>query len=209
MQEPSTVYVVDDDPDMRKSLQRLMDSVNQPVREFATAQEFLDAYDPDSPGCLVLDVRMPGMSGVELQKALASKGFPIPVILVTGHADVAMAVEAMKRGAIDFIEKPFRAQALLDSIQRALGRDAEHRSNKAKHDVLEARLTLLTPREHEVVDLVVTGKTNKQIALLLGVSPQAIDAHRAKAMARLQVDSVAALIRLVLESRIVSVDQQA
>lgn len=208
MQEPSTVYVVDDDPDMRKSLKRLMDSVNQPVREFATAQEFLDAYDPDSPGCLVLDVRMPGMSGVELQKALASKGFPIPVILVTGHADVAMAVEAMKRGAIDFIEKPFRAQELLDSIQRALGSDAEHRSNKAKHDVLEARLTLLTPREHEVVDLVVTGKTNKQIALLLGVSPQAIDAHRAKAMARLQVDSVAALIRLVLESRTVFVARQ-
>jgi len=200
MKPESTVFVVDDDADVRRSLTRLMEEVNQPVQAFNSAREFLDAYKPSDAGCVVLDVRMPGMSGTELQKKLAADGVEIPVIIITGHGDVPMAVEAMQRGAVDFIEKPVRPQLLIDRIQQALARDAERRRSKAERDAIAARLALLTAREREVVDRAVTGMTNKGIAAQLGVSPQAIDGHRVNAMAKMGVSSVPELVRLMLKA---------
>lgn len=194
-----TVFVVDDDPGMRDGLRMLAESVGLSTEVYASAQEFLDAYDPNRPGCLVLDVRMPGMSGIELQKKLKANGMTIPVILVTGHGDIPMAVEALQNGALDFIEKPYRPQLVLDRIQQALTRDAEARRAKARSDAIAARFTLLTSRERDVVDLAVTGMTNKQIAARFGVSPQAIDAQRAKAMEKLDADTVVDLVRLTLK----------
>ena len=194
-----TVFVVDDDPAVRKSLTRLMEQVELPVRDFRNAQEFLQFYTPHTPGCLVLDVRMPGMSGLELHRELVHRGWSIPVLFLTAHGDVPMAVDALKRGAFDFIEKPLRGQLLIDTIRRALVTDAEQRQNADRKDSIENRFGLLTPRELEVVNMVVEGKNNKSIAGELGVSPQAIDARRSRAMAKLQVDSIAELVRLVVE----------
>ena len=199
MQANSTVFVVDDDPAVRKSLSRLMEQVELPVRDFRNAQDFLESYSPDLPGCLVLDVRMPGMSGLELHRELLQRGWRIPVLFLTAHGDVPMAVDALKRGAFDFIEKPLRGQLLIDTIRRALVCDAEQRAQADRHDSIESRFDLLTPREMEVVAMVVEGKNNKGIAGELGVSPQAIDARRSRAMAKLQVESIAELVRLVVE----------
>ena len=198
MKPDSTVFVVDDDPDVRQSLTRLMEEVKQPVQAFGSAGEFLEAYDPADAGCLVLDVRMPGMSGTELQKKLLADGVTIPVIIITGHGDVPMAVETMQRGAIDFMGKPVSPQLLLDRLQQALARDCECRRSKAERDAIAARVALLTPREREVVDLAVTGMTNKGIAAQLGVSSQAIDSHRAKAMTKMGANSVPELVKLML-----------
>lgn len=197
-----TVYIVDDDPDVRKSLGRLMESVRLAFRTFETANEFLKAFDADGPSCLVLDVRMPGISGMELQRQFAENDITIPVIMVTGHGDVPMAVEALQRGVIDFMEKPVNPQKLLDRIHQALAQDIERRRTMAERDAAGARFALLTEREREVVGLAVRGQTNKQIAIQLGVSPQAIDATRARAMDKLQVNSVAELVRLTLEAGI-------
>ncbi len=198
MNPDSTVFVVDDDPDVRQSLIRLMEAVDQPVRAFGSAGEFLEAYDPANAGCLVLDVRMPGMSGTELQKKLLADGVTIPIIIITGHGDVPMAVETMQRGAIDFMEKPIRPQVLIDRIQQGLAQDCECRRAKAERDAIAARLVQLTPREREVVDLAVTGMTNKGIAAQLGVSPQAIDSHRVKAMTKMGANTVPELVKLML-----------
>ncbi len=194
-----TVFVVDDDPAVRKSLTRLMEQVELPSQDFRNAQEFLQSYTPDTPGCLVLDVRMPGMSGLELHRELLQRGWRIPVLFLTAHGDVPMAVDALKRGAFDFIEKPLRGQLLIDTIRRALVADAEQRAHADRKDSIEGRFNLLTPREMEVVAMVVEGKNNKGIAAELGVSPQAIDARRSRAMAKLQVESIAELVRLVVE----------
>ncbi|MFH1749257.1 MAG: response regulator [Planctomycetota bacterium] len=199
MKSDSTVFVVDDDPDVRQSLTRLMEEVQQPVQAFGDAEGFLEAYDPTNAGCLVLDVRMPGMSGTELQRKLLADGVTIPIIIITGHGDVPMAVETMQRGAIGFIEKPIRPQVLIDRIQQALALDSECRRSKAEHAALAARVALLTPREREVVDLAVSGLTNKGIAAQLGVSPQAIDSHRVKAMTKMGADSVPELVKLMLK----------
>jgi len=199
MKPDSTVFVVDDDPDVRQSLTRLMEEVEQPVQAFGNASAFLKAYDPASAGCLVLDVRMPGMSGTELHKKLLADSATIPIIIITGHGDVPMAVEALQRGAIGFIEKPIRPQVLIDHIQQALARDCECRRSKTEGDALAARVALLTPRERQVVDLDVSGMTNKGIAAQLGVSPQAIDVHRAKAMTKMGADSVPELVKLMLK----------
>jgi two-component system response regulator FixJ len=193
-----TVYVVDDDRSMRASLRRLLEEVSLRCEGFGTANEFLEAYDPTSPGCLVLDVRMPGMSGIDLHKRLVAEGVTIPVIIISGHGDVPMAADAMRRGAMDFMEKPVSPQLLLDRIQQALTRDAETRRARTERDAVAARVTLLTRREREVVDLAVTGMTNKQIAAQLGVSPQAVDAHRAKAMKKMQANNVTELVRLTI-----------
>ncbi len=198
MRPDSTVFVVDDDPGFRQSLIRLMEAVEQPVRAFGSAAEFLEAYDPANAGCLVLDVRMPGMSGTELQKKLRADGVTIPIIIITGHGDVPMAVETMQRGAIDFIEKPIHPQVLIDRIHQALAEDCECRRAKAERDAIAARLAQFTPREREVVDLAVTGMTNKGIAAQLGVSPQAIDSHRVKAMKKMGANSVPELVKLML-----------
>ena len=199
MMEPKgTVYVVDDDPGVRTSLRRLLEEVSLPCQAFSTANEFLEAYSPASPGCLVLDVRMPGMSGIELHKRLVAEDVTIPVVIISGHGDIPMAADAMRRGAVDFMEKPVSPQLLLDRIQQALARDAETRRAKTERDAVATRAALLTPREREVVDLAVTGMANKQIAAQFGVSPQAIDAHRAKAMKKMQAENVAELVRLMI-----------
>ncbi len=193
------VYIVDDDSGMRKSLRRLLEQINLNVEVCASAQEFLDIYDPARPGCLVLDVRMPGTSGVDLHKQLVASGSTIPVIIITGHGDVAMAVETLKRGALDFFEKPFRSQPLLDRIQQALEIDVEHRRMQARLQVAGTRFAQLTAREEEIARMLVAGRANKQIAAHFGVSVQAIDASRRKAMSKLRVENIVELVVLIKE----------
>jgi two-component system, LuxR family, response regulator FixJ len=194
----TTVYIVDDDQAMRKSLHWLIESVGLNVETFPSARRFLESYRPGRPGCLVLDMRMPGISGLDLQEKLAEQQINLPVIIITGHGDVPMAVRAMKAGAIDFIEKPFNDQVLLDRIQSALEQDAELRSSQALRAEVAARLALLTPREREVMDMVVEGKPNKVIAAQLGVSAKTVEAHRAKVMEKMQARALADLIRMIL-----------
>lgn len=194
-----TVFVVDDDLPMRQSLKFLLESVNLTVRLFESAQAFLDSYDPSEPGCLLLDVRMPSMSGLELQEKLRSQGSRLSVIMMTAFADVPMAVRAMHQGAVDFIEKPFNEQALLECIQRALDRDAKAREENDSALVIEQRFEKLTRREREVAQLVVQGRSNKQIASSLNLSIKTVEQHRAKAMDKMDADSLAALVRMALE----------
>ncbi|MDJ0739661.1 MAG: response regulator FixJ [Gammaproteobacteria bacterium] len=194
----STVFVVDDDQAMRNSLKWLIESVGVQVESFSSADEFLAQYQPSRPGCLVLDVRMPGMSGLELQERLTQRGIHIPVVIITGHGDVPMAVRAMKSGAIDFIEKPFNDEVLLDAIRRALAFGEEQRSHQVEHLQIQQRLQHLTPREHEVMEMVTEGRSNKEIANALGVSAKTIEAHRARVMEKMQAGSLAELVRMVL-----------
>lgn len=201
MQTEPTVFVVDDDDGVRKGLDLLLRSVGLNVEVFSGAPEFLEEYNPDRPGCLVLDVRMPGMSGLELQERLKTEQIDIPIILLTGHGDVPMAVRAVQAGAVDFIEKPFREQVLLDRIQQALLLDAQRRQNRAQRAGVASRLANLTPREREVLRLVVSGKHNKSIAADLGVTVKTIEFHRSKIMEKTQADSVAELVRLVMEDQ--------
>ena len=193
-----TVFVVDDDRAMRESLSWLLDSVGLRVRSYATAADFLAEHDPAQPGCLVLDVRMPGMSGLDLQAELARRGVELPTIVITGHAEVSMAVRAVKAGAIDFIEKPFSDQLLLDRVRQALEIDLEAREVRRRREDARRRLATLTAREREVLDLVVAGKANKEIASALGVSPKTVEVHRAHVMSKMCVDSLAELIRITL-----------
>jgi two-component system response regulator FixJ len=193
-----TVFVVDDDPAMRESLSFLVDSVGLEVECFATARDFLDRYDGRRGGCLVLDVRMPGMSGLELQERLADRGIDIPIVMITGFGDVPMAVRALKRGALDFIEKPFTDQDLLDRIHEALERDRNRRAERARKEDIAARIAKLTPREHQVMDCVLAGKPNKVIAAELTLSPKTIEVHRARMMDKMQVASLAELLQLVI-----------
>jgi RNA polymerase sigma factor (sigma-70 family) len=200
MSSTPTVFVVDDDPAVRDSLRLLLQSAHLPVATFASAQEFLAGYDRAAPGCLVLDVRMPGQSGLELQEELAARGLSLPVIIITGHGDVPMAVRAMKLGAVDFIEKPYNAQVLLERVRHALQEDARRRQEEAERTARTARLNLLTPREREVLRLLAAGKATKGIAALLGISRRTVEVHRAKIMQKMQVESIAALIRIALEA---------
>ena len=193
-----TVFVVDDDRAMRDSLSWLLDSVGLRVRSYATAAEFLADHDPAQPGCLVLDVRMPGMSGLDLQAELARRGVELPTIVITGHAEVSMAVRAVKAGAIDFIEKPFSDQLLLDRVRQALEIDLEAREVRRRREDARRRLATLTAREREVLDLVVAGKANKEIASALGLSTKTVEVHRAHVMSKMCVDSLAELIRITL-----------
>jgi len=195
------VTIVDDDEAVRASLKLLLQSVGLASRSFGSAAEFLAAYDPQQPGCLVLDVRMPGMSGLELQEELNLRGAILPVIFITGHGDVPMAVEAMQQGAFDFLQKPFRDQDLLDRIQRALARDRENRSQLAHRDEIRARLASLTTREREVLDLMIKGRQNKLMAADLGLSQRTIEIHRARVMEKMDVQSVAELVRMMLDQR--------
>ncbi|MCB1878394.1 MAG: response regulator transcription factor [Chromatiales bacterium] len=183
---------------MRTSLRWLIESVGLSVETYNSAQEFLNAYTPDRSGCIVLDVRMPGMSGLELQEHLNSRRIMIPVIIVTGHGDIPMAVAAMKAGAVEFIEKPFNDQRLLDCVQEALQRDNRIRNDQVEKAAIDQRLDNLTPREREVMEMVVAGKANKVIAALLDVSAKTVEAHRAKVMEKMGVTSLAELVRLAL-----------
>ncbi len=195
-----TVFLVDDDRDIRDSLRWLLESVGLRLQAFASAQEFLDAYVPESPGCLLLDVRMPGMSGLELQEKLLESGFDIPTIILTGHADVPMAVRAMKSGALDFIEKPFSDQILLDQVNLALERDAHRRAKKARDGDLIRRVESLSPRERTVMLKVVEGKSNKAIALELKLSQKTVEVHRAHVMSKVRASSVAELVQIAFRS---------
>ena len=199
MDAAALVFVVDDDAPMRESLKNLMRSVGLRVEAFASAQEFLHSPRPDVPGCLVLDIRMPGMSGLELQQQLNLRGAVVPVIFMTGHGDIPMAVEAMQHGAFDFLQKPFRDQDLLDRIQRAIAKDAEQRQSLGEHERIKSHLETLTAREREVLDLLTQGKQNKAIAQDLGVSPRTIEIHRARVMEKMAAQSVAQLERMMLD----------
>ena len=197
---PVTVYIVDDDEAVRSALRFLIRSVGLQAQVFASAPEFLAAYDPRHPGCLQLDVRMPGMSGLELQQELNQRGAPIPVVFITGHGDVPMVVEAMQQGAFDFLQKPFRDQDLLDRVHRALARDADSRARLAGRAGILARLATLTPRETEVMQLVTHGKANKVVGAELGVSQRTVEIHRAHVMEKMHASSLAELVRMVLDS---------
>ena len=193
------VFVVDDDEGVRNSLRFLLKSVGLETRALASASEFLDAYQPAQPGCLVLDVRMPGMSGLELQQQLNLRGAVIPVIFITGHGDIPMAVEAMQQGAFDFLQKPFRDQDLIDRIQRALERDGRNRAALDEHARIRERLDSLTPREREVLALMTRGKPNKIMAAELGLSQRTVEIHRARVMEKSGAASLAQLVRMVLD----------
>jgi len=200
MQEPApTIFVVDDDEGVRNSIRFLLKSVGLATKTLASASEFLETYKPRQPGCLVLDVRMPGMSGLELQQQLNLRGAIIPVIFITGHGDIPMAVEAMQHGAFDFLQKPFRDQDLIDRIQRALERDAHNRAALAQHDRIRARFDSLTPREREVLALMTRGKPNKVMAAELGVSQRTVEIHRARVMEKTGAASLAQLVRMAMD----------
>jgi len=192
------IYIVDDDPGMRGALDALLSTVGYKTAVFARPSDFLARFSVDAPGCLVLDIRMPEMSGLEVQQKLNSRGSMLPVIFVTGHGDVPMAVQAMKEGAFEFIQKPFRDQDLLDRINHALQEDAENRTTLARRAEVLHRLESLTPRERQVMDLVVDGAANKVIALDLVLSERTVEIHRAKVMEKMGARSVAHLVKLHL-----------
>jgi two-component system response regulator FixJ len=198
IKKPS-IMVVDDDSGVRNAMRILLKSVGLDSVLYSSAQEFLAAYQPAQPGCLLLDIRMPGMSGLELQQQLNLRGAVIPVIFMTGHGDVPMAVEAMQHGAFDFLQKPFRDQDLLDRIQKAIAKDAQSRTALGEHERIRTRLETLTAREREVMDLMTQGKQNKVIAQELGVSPRTIEIHRARVMEKMEAHSVAELVRMMLD----------
>ena len=192
-----TVCLVDDDPSVLRAVGRLVRSAGWGVDAFSSPQEFLAKHSPDAPGCLVLDVMMPGLNGLELQQALARDGHSLPIIFLTGHGDIPMSVRAMKSGAVDFLAKPCRDEELFEAIRQALVRDRQVREEKARQKALNAIVATLTPREHEVMLGVAAGQMNKQIAAELGTVEKTIKVHRARVMEKLGVKSVADLVRLV------------
>lgn len=192
-----TVFIVDDDDAVRDSLEDLVDSVGLKAEIFASAQEFLAAYDPLRAGCLVLDIRMPGMSGLELQEKLGERQAVLPIIFITGHGDIPMAVEAMRRGAVDFIQKPFRDQDLLDRINSALAQGVGRREDMQEQRAIEERIHSLTRRERQVMEMVVEGKANKVIAIDLGLSQRTVEVHRANVMEKMRTKTLADLVRMV------------
>ncbi len=198
----ATVFVVDDDAAVRDSLDLLMRSVGLRVETYATAADFLAAYDAARLGCLVLDVRMPGMSGLELQEQLRARGATLPIVFLTAHGDVPMAVQAVKAGAMDFIQKPFRDQVLLDKVQHALEEHRRRYQANADHAEIVRRIASLSPREREVLEKVVEGKANKVIAADLGISQRTVEIHRARVMAKMQADSVSHLVQMVVRAEL-------
>jgi two-component system, LuxR family, response regulator FixJ len=195
------VFIVDDDEAVRNSLRLLVKSVGLPASTTNSAHEFLTSYDPAHPGCLILDVRMPGMSGIELQQQLNLRGAVIPVIFITGHGDIPMAVEAMQQGAFDFLQKPFRDQDLIDRIQRALEKDRVSRDELRQRSRIRERRETLTTREREVLELVTSGKPNKIMAADLGLSQRTVEIHRARVMEKMGASSLAQLVRMTLDLR--------
>ena len=189
------VFVIDDEQAVRDSLRWLLESVGLAVCAYASVGDFLREYDAARAGCLVLDVRMPGMSGLDLQQELVRRGANLPIIFITAHAEVPMAVRAVKAGAVDFIQKPFSDQLLLDRVRQALEIDRQDREVRQRREDTRHRLATLTPREREVLDLVAAGRVNKEIAATLGVSTKTVEVHRARVMAKMRVDSVAELVR--------------
>jgi FixJ family two-component response regulator len=191
-----TVYIVDDEPGVRNSLSSLVRSVGLEARTFAGGAEFLESRREDAPECLVVDVRMPGLSGLDLQNQLSQSSFPIPVIFITGHGDISMAVHAMKLGALEFLTKPFHDQDLLGAVYRAIRQSSAARQQHAEMTVLRARFTSLTPREAEVMEGVVEGLLNKQIAFQFGTSEKTVKVHRARVMHKMRARSLPDLVRM-------------
>lgn len=191
------VYVIDDDEAVRDSLTMLLESEGLACEAFASAFDFLEAYDPERHACIVSDIRMPGMNGLELQERLIESGGEVPLIFITGHGDVPMAVTAMKRGAADFIQKPFRDQELIDRIHQVLEQEKSRRAARLEEKVIRERLRTLTPRETEVMERVVRGQANKVIAMDLGVSQRTVELHRARVMRKLRMRSLAELVQAV------------
>jgi FixJ family two-component response regulator len=195
-QQP-VVFVIDDDRSVREALESLLRSVGLKVQAFATTQDFLQSARPDAPGCLVLDVRLPGLSGLDFQRELAKTDSSLPIIFITGHGDIPMTVRAIKAGAIEFLTKPFRDQELLDAVQLGIERDRARRGDAAAISVLKERLGTLTAREREILQLVVTGRPNKQLAAELGLSEITVKVHRASVLRKMQAKSLAELVRMV------------
>lgn len=192
----ATIFVVDDDTSVRTALKRLIRSLGFIVEAFDSAQAFLDREDHDGPACLILDIRMPGTSGIELQKQLTETGVHIPIIFITGHGNVQMSVKAMKAGALDFIEKPFDDQTLIDAIHTAIARSKQDRAKQIERHELQTLVDSLTPREYEVFRLVVAGMLNKQIGAELGMSEKTVKVHRGRVMQKMQAASLADLVRM-------------
>jgi FixJ family two-component response regulator len=194
--DDAIVFIVDDDPSMCEALTRLLGTVGLRAEAFKTPQDFLKTKRPDTPGCLLLDVRLPGLSGLDLQRELINTDPPIQIVFITAHGDIPMTVQALKAGAVDFLTKPFRDQPLLDAVQQAIDRDRAGRHRRADLAELRRRYQSLTPREREVMPLVVTGLLNKQIAAELGTSEATVKAHRAQLMHKMKAESVARLVRI-------------
>jgi two-component system response regulator FixJ len=194
---PATVFIVDDDEDIRRTISLLVRSVGLADECYATAQEFLEHFDPRKAGCLVLDLRMPGMSGLELQRTLRSCLAAPPVIFLSGHGEIPVAIQALQAGAVDFIEKPFRTEALLDRIREAIRIDERNRRQFALHGEVQQRLAVLSQRERQVMDLLVRGDSSKEIAKHLSISPKTVDNHRANVLQKMQVENTVQLACLV------------
>jgi len=194
-----TVFVVDDDEAVCDSLQMLLRSVGLTAATYSSAESFLSEFATDRSGCLVLDVRMPGISGLDLAQTLRDRHATLPIIFITGHGDVPMAVEAMRLGAMDFLQKPFRDQELLDRIFEALTQDAENRQLLNEQQIIQQNLVTLTPREYEVLNMMLEGKANKVIALELDISQRTVEIHRSRIMEKMRADSLATLVKMILQ----------
>jgi len=195
-----TVFVVDDDPSMRKALGRLCQSVGLNVKTFASALDFLAHGAPESPACIVLDVHLPGLSGLDLQTELTARNIQTPIVFITGHGDIPMSVRAVKAGAVDFLTKPFRNRNLMEAIQDAIGKDVRLKASQTEQETIQHRVLTLTPRERQVFEMVIKGMLNKQIAAELGASEQTIKVHRRRVMDKMQVDSVAELVQAAVKA---------
>jgi FixJ family two-component response regulator len=196
VEERAVVFVIDDDPSMRSALEDLVSTVDLEVRVFASPQEFLQSKPPDAPGCLVLDIRLPGMSGLTFQQELTKEGQGLPVIFITGHGDIPMSVRAMKAGAVEFLTKPFHDQDLLDAIHSAIERDRKRRREAVRVAELRERFATLSERERQIMTLVVIGRANKQIAAELGLSEMTVKVHRGQVMRKMQAGSLPELVRM-------------
>lgn len=198
-----TVFIVDDDEQVRNALTLLMESVGLNTESFTSAQEYLDQFDVDKPGCLILDVRMPGISGLDLQARLAAERIHPAIIIITGHGDVPMAVRAVTAGAVDFIEKPFNNQSMLDTVHKAIEQDAKHRGESSLVQDIEVHYNDLTPREKEVLQFVIEGNRNKVIAANMNISQSTVEAHRAKVMEKMDAETLSDLMRMALTLKLI------